>query len=206
MLAYPDNVYQQAVVVLDSTSGSPELLPPQEDVSGKYPFTIGSSLTGNPNVPLQQASLVLGTAFSNVPVILKSELMNEYQEVGLALSEMNELEEGDECKIKAPVYNTACFIASVLMAISVPPPRVFTHGPDSVVFNWANQADNLYLTISADRMSALISSPERIKRRIEWTTKELMDPSLALSSIKAAYLGEPVKVLISGLVPAAPTD
>ena len=103
---------------------------------------------------------MLGTAFSNVPVILKSELMNEYREASRAGAERNdELEEGDECKIKAPVYNTACFIASVLMAISVPPPRVFTHGRISVRVQLGEPSGDLYLTISADRMSAPISSP-----------------------------------------------
>jgi len=80
------------------------------------------------------------------------------------------------------------------MANSFPAPRIFTHGPKSVVFNWSNEVDNLYLTISADKISALISSPERIKRRIDYSANELMNPSLALSSIRAAYSEKPVEV------------
>jgi len=93
-----------------------------------------------------------------------------------------------------PVYNAACYVAAGLMANSFPAPRIFTHGPKSVVFNWSNEVDNLYLTISADKISALISSPERIKRRIDYSANELMNPSLALSSIRAAYSEKPVEV------------
>jgi hypothetical protein len=90
------------------------------------------------------------------------------------------------------------------MSNSFPAPRIFNHGPKSVVFNWSKEADNLYLTVSADHVSALISSPERIKRRIDLTANELANPSLALSSIRAAYSEEPVKRLITGAVPDLP--
>jgi len=145
-------------------------------------------------------SLILRTTFSSVPIIWDSELNQEYQELGEALSEMTELEEGDEWKIDAPVYNAACYVAAGLMANSFPAPRIFNHGPRSVVFNWSNEADNLYLTISADQISALISSPERIKRRIDYSANGLTDPSLALPSIRAAYWKKPVQRLITGAV------
>jgi hypothetical protein len=207
MLTYPANIYRQAMIVLDPTSGSPEYLPPPSpDPSGRFAYTmqLRSGVTGFSNIVPQQESLILGTTFSNVPIILRAELSQEYQELGDALSEMTALEEGDEWKIDAPVYNAACYVASGLMANSFPAPRVFNHGPSSVVFNWSVETDNWYLTISADRISALISSPERIKRRVEFSTNALMDPCLALSSIRAAYSGEAVKRLTTGAVSDPP--
>jgi len=151
-------------------------------------------------------TLILRTTFSSVPVIWESELrQQEYQELGAALSEMTKLEEGDEWKIDPPVYNAACYVAAGLMAHSFPAPRIFNHGTKSVVFNWSYGADNMYLTISADHISALISSPERIKRRVEYSVNELTDPSVALLSIRAAYLKKPVKRLVTGAV-SDPTE
>jgi len=204
MPTYPTRVYQQAMIVLDNTSASPEVLPPLPDASGRYtftkPYTMGSGLVGYGNVSTQQASLVFGTIFTNVPVILKSELINEYQDVGQTLNEMTDLEEGNEFWIEPAVYSAACFVAAGLMASSIPAPRVLTHGPNSVVFNWSDQTDNLYLTVSADRLSALISSPERITRRVEYSIKGLISPSLVFSTIRAAYTGKPIKLVARGSV------
>jgi hypothetical protein len=139
-----------------------------------------------------------------MPVISKLELSQDYKELEEALSEMTELDEGDEFKIDAPVYHAARYVAAELMAMSFPVPRIFNHGPKSVVFNWPHAADNWYLTISADQMSALISSPERIKRRIAFSANMLMNPSLALSSISAAYFEAPVQLLITGAIADPP--
>jgi hypothetical protein len=160
---------------------------------------MGSGLVGA-SASTQQASLVFGTTFTNVPVILKSELINEYQDVGQALNEMTDFEEGNEWWIEPAVYNAACFVAAGLMANSIPAPRVLNHGPSSVVFNWSQKTDNLYLTVSADRLSALISSPERITRRVEFSIKGFISLSLAFSTIRAAYTGEPIKLITSGSV------
>jgi len=139
--------------------------------------------------------------FASVPVIWESELrQQEYQELGAALSEMTKLEEGDEWKIDPPVYNAACYVAAGLMANSFPAPRIFNHGAKSVVFNWSYGADNMYLTVSADHISALISAPEHIKRRIEYSINQLMDPSVALPSIRATYFRKPVQRLVTGTV------
>ncbi len=71
----------------------------------------------------------------------------EYLELGEALSEMVELEEKDEWRIDAPVYANACHIAAELVASSYPAPRIFNHGPKSVVFNWSIE-NKSYLTIA----------------------------------------------------------
>lgn len=192
MLNYPANIYRQAIVVLDSSSRLP-------DVS-EHTIQLHPSDTAFVDAVPRTESLILRTTFSSVPIIEQSELSREYQELGEALGEMTEFEEGDEWRIDAPVYNAACYVAAGLMANSFPAPRIFNHGPKSVVFNWSNVADNLYLTISGDQMSALISSPERIKRRMDFSRNELMDPSLALSSIRAAYWKKPVQRFITGAV------
>ncbi len=211
MLTYHAEMYQQALVVIDSASTSEGLSAPNVSNdsagAGSYPGLLrpGSPSASTASQPYTQ-TLVLGTPFSSVPVVSKSELSREYQELGQALTEMTELEEGDAWKIETPVYAAACFVATGLMSFSLPAPRVFNHGPKSVVFNWSHEADSLYLTVSADRMSALIASPQRIRRRVEYSLKDLPNPALALSSVRAAYLGEPVKLLVTGSLPTGPID
>src|SRR5208283_745755 len=187
---YPAKVYRQAMVILDSSSKLPDT-----SVS-TYAQTVQVKLSATGFMDVMPPETLIMTTFSSVPVIWESELRHqEYQELGAALSEMTKLEEGDEWKIDPPVYNAACYVAAGLMAHSFPAPRVFNHGTKSVVFNWSYGADNMYLTVSADHVSALISSPESIKRRVEYSVNELMDPSVALPSIRAAYFKKPVQRL-----------
>jgi len=123
--------------------------------------------------------------------VWQQELDFQYQELGQALSELTELEEDEEWKIDQPVYQVACHVASELMAFSFPAPTIFTHGPKSVVFNWESDNTNLYLTVSADHMSVLASSPERIKRRLE-LPKELLNQQKLLPAIQALHSNQPV--------------
>ena len=211
MLTYHTETYQQAFVVIDSASSSEGMSAPNllKDSAGAGSYAglvhAGIPSASTASQPYTQ-TLVLGTPFSSISVVNKAELSREYQELGQALSEMTELEEGDAWKIETPVYVAACFVAAGLMSYSLPAPRVFNHGQKSVVFTWSHEADSLYLTVSADRMSALISSPQRIKRRVEYSLKDLTNPALALSSVRAAYLGEPVKLLVTGSVATGPID
>jgi len=192
---YPVKVYRQAMVILDSSSKLPDT-----SVS-PYAQTVQVKLSATGFTDVMPTETLIVTTFSSVPVIWESELrQQEYQELGAALSEMTKFEEGDEWKIDPPVYNAACYVAAGLLAHSFPAPRVFNHGSKSVVFNWSYGADNMYLTISADHISALISSPERIKRRVEYSVNELVDPSIALLSIRAAYFKKPVRRLVTGAV------
>src|SRR5580692_9113518 len=178
MSNYPSNVYRQAIVVLDTSSK-----PPGTSVS-PYAPTVQVQLSATGFMEDMPTETLILTAFSSVPVIWGPELrQKEYQELGEALGEMTKLEEGDEWKIDPAVYSAACYVAAGLMVYSFPAPRIFNHGKKSVVFNWSYGADNLYLTISADHISALISSPQRIKRRVEYSLNELADPSAALLSV-----------------------
>lgn len=167
------------------------------DAAGNYQFISKASSSGvsRSNTFPTEEIRVLRTTFSSLPVIWKSELSQDYKELGTALAEMTELGEEDELKIDTAVYEAACHIASALMANSYPAPGIFTHGPKSVVFDWSTGPNNLYLTISADKLSALISTPERIKRRMEYSLQELLNPSLIFPAIQSAHLEHPIRLI-----------
>jgi hypothetical protein len=141
---------------------------------------------------------IVRTTFSSVPVLWSSELSQGYQELGQALREMTDFDDDGEWQVDPPVYAAARYVAAELMRMSFPPPQIFNHGSKSVVFNWSSGSNNLYLTISADRMSALISSPDRIQRRIDYSANQLIDSSVALFFIEAVYSGKPVERWVTG--------
>lgn len=188
-----------AVIVHDSDNASGSMA----DVSiansaGNFHYVIkGTSSAVGQVIDAEPMSdnFVLTTTFSSLPIISRSELAQEYKELGAALAEMTALDEGEELQIERPVFEAASSIAFELMKRSFPPPEVFTHGPKSVVFDWSNARNNLYLTISADKMSALISTPERIKRRMEYSLKEFLNPSGIFLAIRAAYAEQPVALI-----------
>ena len=137
-----------------------------------------SELSIEHNMPKTQ---ILRTVVSST-FVLPSEQSQEYMELGKALGEMVELADDDEWRIDKPVYATACYIAAELKFASIPAPRIFNHGPKSVVFNWTAEYNNVYFTISSDRISALASSPKRIEKRIDRSLKQITNPALLLSS------------------------
>lgn len=191
MLNYSTTVYQQAFVVINS--GAPGTL------ESNLGITILPATSANTvHFVYARESLVLRETFSSTPTILDIELTEKYQELGQALNEMTELDEGEEWRIDPPVYDAARYIASELMKISLPAPRIFNHGPKSVVFNWSTGVNSLYLTISADRMSALFSSPERIQQRIDYSASQMVGSSSALLYVESAYFGKPVERRITG--------
>jgi hypothetical protein len=122
-------------------------------------------------------------------------MVQEYRELGEALREMTELEQTDEWGIEPPVLAAALNVAAGLMTNCYPAPHVFTHGPKSVVFNWPAGTNNLYLTISADKISALISTAERITHRVDFLAHEFLKPSLFLPAIQSAHLDPRVRLL-----------
>lgn len=195
MSTYLAPIYRQFVVVLDPTSASPLDAP---STVGAYSSTT-SEATGTAALPSTEV-FIWGTLVASVPIAWKSELVQEYRELGEALAELVKLEADDESHIEPAVFRTVCFVANELMVNLLPVPQILTHGPKSVVFNWSNGSDDLYLTISTDHLSALVSSPERIKRRTEWSVRTLMDPALFLSSIRKAYLQNPPTALIEGIL------
>jgi len=193
----PTYVYLQPVAVL--ATSEPDSTPALETpVAGNYIKRLDSGVPV-PAAEMVTLNQVLRKTFSNTPVIWQTQLSKEYQYLGEALTQMTELDEGSEWGIDRPVYDVACFVAAGLMINSFPAPRVFNHGPKSVVFNWSDDNNNnLYLTVSADRISALISSPERIKTRLDYSAKELLNYRNLLGSIRSAQLEQPVLMITSG--------
>lgn len=199
MFPKPD-VYLQPLVVRWTSEPLDSFGQDSENESALMPYaktttTISAYMD---QIPITDDQLVT-TIFSNVPVIWRPQLMEEYLDLGQALDELSEITEDSAFPIEPPVYNAARFMANELMAKSVPAPRVFSHGPKSVVFNWTQRNNNLYLTISADRISALISSPERIKDRIEisCSPQEFFNAPNTISSLRSAQLGRPVTLFLT---------
>ncbi len=160
-----------------------------------YTVTSPSTIISiSPNAPQPR---LFRKSFSSLPIITMAELVLEYHELGEALSEMTTLDDDDERWIDPPVANIARRVASELMNGGYPAPHIFNHGPKSVVFNWSRGADNLYLTVSTDSISALISSPQRIKRRIDYPLTALATPDRLFPSIQSAYWERPIIVIKS---------
>jgi hypothetical protein len=136
-------------------------------------------------------------SFSSVPVVSMAELAAEYGELGQALGEMATLGEDDEWWVESPVADVARCVAGELMNGGYPAPQLFTHGPKSLVFNWSRGSDNLYLTVSSDSISVLISTPQKIKRRINYPVQALANPERLFPAIESAYLERPVVTLKS---------
>jgi hypothetical protein len=200
------NIHMQALAVLSPNSQPPEVAKPKTlylDESGQYSYTrlpASTSTSSEAEGKINVQSITLKNSISSVPVVWQSELLSDYQELGEALSELKELDEDDEWKIDAPVYDAARSIAFVLMTNSIPAPQILHHGSTSVVFNWSNKVNNLYLTITSDKLSALISSPARIKRRIEFTGQVLQNPISAIRYLQSDYLERPI---ISTVTPSS---
>lgn len=189
-------VHLQPLAVVGG-SNIPKLdTPPKQlkDASGYTYESANVAVSGAAEVSIAPRSedQLLRMTFSSVPIVWQSEINQEYQELGEALGEMTQLDEGDEWKVDVVVYQVACQVAAELLANSFPAPRIFNHGPKSVVFNWSRGNNNLYLTISSDYISALVSSPERIKRRIEFSTKDMLEPALVFRGLLSAPPEQPV--------------
>jgi hypothetical protein len=137
---------------------------------------------GPVSLPIQQ--LVIDQSNFTLPEPRVAELNSAYKDVGLALADMSD--PADEDLIDSAVYSVARSLAQSLMSSRYPAPKLFTHGRKSVVFNWAHGSDSLYLTVSADHISALISSSDRIERRLEFSLNNLLSPSYVFPAIESA--------------------
>jgi hypothetical protein len=91
-----------------------------------------------------------------------------YQELTETLGELSKSQD-DDWRIESEVYNTSIQVAAALFEKNIPSPNVFSHGPRSVVFNWADGNHNLYLTVGKCRVWAAVSSASEIKMRVELT-------------------------------------
>jgi hypothetical protein len=151
-----------------------------------------SSGSGYDTVIVDSESWIVKSTFSTVVDSSQWELSQHYRALGTALNELTTLEEDDDWKIDASVYNAASYIATELRSGLMPPPQIFVHGPTSVVFNWSGGIYNFYLTIGANNVSALLSSPGRILRRIEYPENEWPNAVGLLPFIRSVRSDSPV--------------
>jgi hypothetical protein len=114
-----------------------------------------------------------------------------YAELGAALTDLHGLDDHDDWKIDEGVYGRSVQIAAALMHRSIPRPSVFSHGPKSVVFNWTHAGDSVYLTITEDKLYALISSPQRITYRAEFPSALTRSTDNFISALGSAQLSTP---------------
>jgi hypothetical protein len=135
---------------------------------------------------------------SSEPVISLWELFDEYRELGEAFGQMAEPDEDDDSWIEAPVLNIARNVAVELMTSAFPVPQIFNHGPKSLVFNWIYGRDNLYLTVSSRNVSILVSTPEKIKRRVEYPLGEFLKHEHAVPLLQLAYWEQQAAITVSG--------
>jgi hypothetical protein len=184
MFSYLEPIYSQAVYIRASSALNFQ----EPGTAGVWPDAIS----------LESRSIVVKETLSSAPSIWDYELAQSYKELGDALGELKELPQDDDWNIEPAVYNAASYIAAELLSHSYPAPQVFTHGPKSVVFNWSYGSDDLYLTISADGMSALISSPQHIQRRIDYAANQLPNYSFGLFAVGVVSWGKPIRQLPTG--------
>lgn len=130
--------------------------------------------TSSASVQNGTTDIVISKAMSHVPVLTPQQLRAEYADVGKALSELKSIEAGDEWQIDEDVFDVATKLGANLLLRGWPAPHVYSHGPKSVIFNWEKGRDNFYLTISADKVSVLMSGPDSIKARRTFTSQNFI--------------------------------
>jgi hypothetical protein len=175
-------------------------------LGGSGTFTAGPAgcvvLTGGslPDAPdwASTAYLFKAPLSSSEPVISQWELFDNYRELGEAFGQIAELDEDDDSWIEAPVLNIARNVAVELMISAFPVPQIFNHGPKSLVFNWINGRDNLYLTVSARNVSILVSTPQTIKRRVEYPVDEFLKHEHTVPLLQLAYSEQQATITVSG--------
>lgn len=158
---------------------------------GYYGTALSPTLTVGGTVSLQEAVLSSNTTLVSVPTFFQPTMSADYQELGLTLAALNSSTD-EEWKIDKPIYEIARYVASELMAESYPAPKLFIHGPNSVVFLWEEGANNLYLTVSEHYISALALAGDEIQARVEFDRSTLPGTSILLPAIESARLGRPV--------------
>jgi hypothetical protein len=199
-----EEIYLQPIIVSSSSTSCSDLA---FEVDGQAFQTrqLGPSQSAIvPSKPHTLTKSFMKNLFSSIPVISHHELKDEYRDLGNALSEMTQLGENEEWQIERPVFEAARYVAGELRGHGIPSPRLLSHGNKSVVFNWTMGKTNLYLTISGDRLSALVSTPERIQKRLEIDYSGLPQAmsTLIASAEESDY--RPLLIIISGVLPSWP--
>jgi hypothetical protein len=140
------------------------------------------------NVAIEPTPPIQAARISNSSTVISP--VEDYDELASALDDMVSPEIDEDIRIKQSVYDASRNVAAWLMTHSILAPQVFSHGPNSVVFNWSDGVRNSYLTISAGGIfSALVSSPDRIKFRRDYSVNELSDLVSVIAQIGSEQQG-----------------
>lgn len=185
-------IHEHGLLVLQSRSQSEGLEGPEPTVTNEplIPRIVSNS-SGMPIDSFETRTIRISSPV--VSVVSTNEIYQEYHDLGNALKDLKELADDEDWGIEKPVFDSACQIAGALMQLSIPAPRIFTHGQKSVVFNWSDSSgNNLYFTISSDELSVLISSRERIKKRDDYLIRELPESSKVFVESRLAFLDRPI--------------
>lgn len=126
-------------------------------ISSQYPYTAGS---WNYAVKIKNSQVPLAPH-------------HDYGDVGEALSDLSSLDIDDEARIEGGVFDAALFVATMLMAGAADVPKIFSHGPKSVVFNWDDDGENKYLTVSDQKVYLMKSTVESIDFKSHILLKDL---------------------------------
>ena len=122
----------------------------------------------------------------------------KYENVNEALVELHSVD-AEDWRLDDAVYRSSVQVAAALLYNNVPTPTVFSHGPNSVVFNWSGPDNsNLYLTVGATRLSALISTFHDITYRAELVGPMFNSSERFFAALGATgSLGEPLLIASS---------
>ena len=167
--------------------------PTMSPSSGTTSFISGQSSAQTTQEASRDAPFI-SKVFSSVPAVNALQLVRDYQDLGLALDQLQEVGDNEAWKIEAPVYEAARRLGAELLNHNYPVPHIFSHGPKSVVFTWSKGDSTIYVTISADRLSALVSTPARITKRLVYSPEALLSHSRAPLLTYAPGLDEPTLV------------
>jgi hypothetical protein len=188
----------EAIIVAEasSTSAISHVTAPETNISAYSTSTANAPVAF---VPLTFTNrIIIRTTYLSAPSKGTPALAFDYRDLGNALKEMAEADDDDDWKIGEGVYDIASSFAEMLLAASCPAPRLLSHSPQTVVFNWCQNAKNYYLTFSPNGVSALMSTPENIQARKDWSTKELSASVVDLLLAGANYPKPSLRRLTAG--------
>jgi hypothetical protein len=158
-------------------------------------LSVGHPISGVSPVFVPMNVVIVGGTVISYPATWKKQLTVDYFNLGQSLADLKD-PAADDWQIDEPVYEAATQVASALMAAQYPVPKLFSHGNKSVVFNWETSDNrNLYLTVSKDYVSGMVSSPARIERRVQMPVGLLINSTHASEFVEWTKSGRPVLAL-----------
>ena len=120
----------------------------------------------------------LAGSTSDEPSIAEVFHRASYLKLHEALKFMAACDEDEIGFIDDDTYQQATAILGQLSGASVAPPRVFSHGPDAVVFTWSRVGYEWLLTVSEGRVSLLevdTAGQQKLRMKGDASSQEFVD-------------------------------